>query len=50
MLVREFRTLVGSSTAKQIIIVTSSLGSIELSAHLPGLANGYSVARAALNM
>ncbi len=50
VLVREFLPLVRKSEAKRVLVITSSLGSIENAAFLPNLANGYSVARAALNM
>ncbi|KAK3323657.1 putative short-chain dehydrogenases/reductase [Cercophora scortea] len=49
-LYRAFLPLIRKSTAKKIVQVTSVLGSIELAAGSPGLANGYSVAKAALNM
>ncbi|KAK3688353.1 putative short-chain dehydrogenases/reductase [Podospora appendiculata] len=49
-LYRAFLPLVRKSSAKKIVQLTSVLGSIQLAAGSPGLANGYSVAKAALNM
>jgi short-subunit dehydrogenase involved in D-alanine esterification of teichoic acids len=50
VLVREFLPLVRKSEKKRILVVSSGLGSIQHAAFMPNLANGYSVARAALNM
>ncbi|KAH8660395.1 putative short-chain dehydrogenases/reductase [Xylariales sp. PMI_506] len=50
LVVREFLPLIRKSQAKRIVVITSALGSIESAIHTPGLADGYSVARAALNM
>jgi len=50
MVVREFLPLIKKSNDKKIMVITSALGSIERAAFLPNLANGYSIARAALNM
>ena len=50
LLLREFTPLVSKSQAKKILILTSVLGSIEIGYGMPGLANAYSVAKAALNM
>ncbi len=50
VLLREFLPLVRKSEKKKILIVTSGLGSIQNAAFLPGLADGYSLSRAALNM
>ena len=49
-LVRAFLPLVRASKDKSITIITTQLGSIEIGAMLPGLANAYSVSKAALNM
>lgn len=48
--IREFLPLIRKSEAKRILVVTSGLGSIQNAVFLPNLANGYSIARAALNM
>ncbi|KAF8877998.1 hypothetical protein BD779DRAFT_1228150 [Infundibulicybe gibba] len=45
-----FLPLVKKSSAKKIVFITSQLGSLEIGAQLPGLANAYSVSKAALNM
>ncbi len=50
LLIREFLPLISRSQSKKILILTSILGSIELGYGLPGLANAYAVAKAALNM
>ncbi|KAG9233059.1 putative short-chain dehydrogenases/reductase [Amylocarpus encephaloides] len=50
LLLKEFVPLVRKSEAKRILVITSVLGSIQLGASMPGLANGYSVGKAALNM
>jgi len=49
-LLRAFLPSIRKSKVKKILILTSQLGSIELGAHMPNLANAYSVAKAALNM
>lgn len=49
-LLREFLPLVRKSQAKKILVITSILASIELGGYMTGLANGYSVSKAALNM
>jgi len=49
-LVRAFLPLVRKSNDKTINIVSSQLGSIQIGAMLPGLADAYSVSKAALNM
>ncbi|KAF8885511.1 hypothetical protein BD779DRAFT_1533544 [Infundibulicybe gibba] len=45
-----FLPLIRKSQAKKLVFVSSELGSLELGGHLPGLANAYSVSKAALNM
>ncbi|KAH6888443.1 putative short-chain dehydrogenase [Thelonectria olida] len=50
LVVREFLPLIRKSEAKRVLVVSSALGSLQNAAYLPNLANGYSVARAALNM
>ncbi len=50
LLLREFVPLVSKSKAKKILVLTSILGSTEIGYRMPGLANAYSVAKAALNM
>ena len=50
LLLRAFLPLIRASTQKKIMVLTSSLGSIEIAPNLPGLANTYSVSKAALNM
>ncbi|CAM1504990.1 Fc.00g106270.m01.CDS01 [Cosmosporella sp. VM-42] len=50
LLVREFLPLIRKSELKRVLFITSTLGSIQLAAGLPNLANVYSIARAALNM
>ncbi|KAI5462016.1 putative short-chain dehydrogenases/reductase [Mariannaea sp. PMI_226] len=50
LLLRAFLPLIRKSEAKKVLLVSSSLGSITTASYLPNLANGYSVARAALNM
>jgi NAD(P)-dependent dehydrogenase (short-subunit alcohol dehydrogenase family) len=49
-LFRAFLPLIRLSQEKKILVLTSQLGSIELGASLPDLANAYSVAKAGLNM
>ncbi|KPM34770.1 hypothetical protein AK830_g11801 [Neonectria ditissima] len=49
-LLREFLPLIRKGEAKKILIMTSSLGSVELAGYMTGLANTYSVAKASLNM
>jgi len=49
-LLRTFLPSIKKSKEKKILILTSQLGSIELGAYMPNLANAYSVAKAALNM
>jgi NAD(P)-dependent dehydrogenase (short-subunit alcohol dehydrogenase family) len=50
LLIRAFLPLIRKAPTKKILIISSILASIESAANMPGLANGYSVARAALNM
>jgi NAD(P)-dependent dehydrogenase (short-subunit alcohol dehydrogenase family) len=50
LVLREFVPLVRQSQDKKIVVITSGLGSIQNASHLPNLANGYSVSKAALNM
>ena len=50
LLVREFLPLIRKSKAKKILIITSSVGSIELAPTMPNIGNAYSISRAALNM
>ncbi|KAF7563370.1 hypothetical protein G7046_g708 [Stylonectria norvegica] len=50
LLVREFLPQIRKSEGKKILVVSSTLGSIQVASQLPNLANGYSIARAALNM
>ncbi|KAF8877996.1 hypothetical protein BD779DRAFT_1677064 [Infundibulicybe gibba] len=45
-----FLPLIRKSTVKKFVIITSELGSLEIGGNLPGLANAYSVSKAALNM
>ncbi|KAL7904964.1 putative short-chain dehydrogenases/reductase [Trichoderma velutinum] len=49
-LLRGFLPLVQKSKVKKIMVLTSSLGSIDQAVTTPGLANAYSVAKAGLNM
>jgi len=49
-LLRELLPRITQGKEKKILILTSQLGSIELGAYMPNLANAYSVAKAALNM
>jgi NAD(P)-dependent dehydrogenase (short-subunit alcohol dehydrogenase family) len=48
--IREFTPLVRKSEAKRIAVISSILGSIELGQGFNGLANAYSISKAALNM
>ena len=48
--IRAFLPLIRQSQKKSITIMSSQLGSIEIGAMLPGLANAYSVSKASLNM
>ncbi|KAF7556989.1 hypothetical protein G7Z17_g1069 [Cylindrodendrum hubeiense] len=50
LLIREFLPLIRDGDHKRILIISSVLGSIQRAAFTPNLANGYSIARAALNM
>jgi NAD(P)-dependent dehydrogenase (short-subunit alcohol dehydrogenase family) len=50
LVVRGFLPLVQKSQAKNILIVSSIVGSLTIAANIPDLGNGYSIARAALNM
>jgi NAD(P)-dependent dehydrogenase (short-subunit alcohol dehydrogenase family) len=50
IVVREFLPLIRKSEGKKIGIISSVLGSIEYAGNMIGLANGYSIAKAALNM
>ncbi|KAF8877995.1 hypothetical protein BD779DRAFT_1803795 [Infundibulicybe gibba] len=45
-----FLPLIRKSTAKKFTIITSQLGSLEISPHFASLAGAYSVSKAALNM
>lgn len=45
-----FLPLIRQGRDKKILVVSSVLGSIDQSVNLPGLADSYSVVRAALNM
>jgi len=47
---RAFLPLIRRGNAKKVVFITSDLGSIETGFYLPGLANAYSVGKAALNM
>jgi hypothetical protein len=49
-LLRAFLPSIKMGKDKKILVVTSNLGSIELAANMPNLANTYSVAKAAMNM
>jgi NAD(P)-dependent dehydrogenase (short-subunit alcohol dehydrogenase family) len=49
-LLRSFLPLIRKSSTKKITILTSQLGSVEIGFKLPGLANAYSISKAALNM
>ncbi|OIW30535.1 putative short-chain dehydrogenases/reductase [Coniochaeta ligniaria NRRL 30616] len=49
-LLRAFLPSIKKSKQKKILIISSSLGSIELGGYMPNLANTYSIAKAALNM
>lgn len=49
-LLRAFLPLIRKGEGKKIMAISSVLGSIEQSVNLPGLADQYSVTRAALNM
>ncbi|KAI9147860.1 oxidoreductase [Paramyrothecium foliicola] len=48
--IREFLPLVRKSEAKKIAVISSILGSIDYGYQMVGLANAYSVSKAALNM
>jgi NAD(P)-dependent dehydrogenase (short-subunit alcohol dehydrogenase family) len=50
LLVRGFLPLVCKSKEKKILIITSIVGSLTIAPALINLGNGYSIARAALNM
>lgn len=49
-LLRAFLPSIKKSKQKKIAVITSLLGSIEVGAGLPNLANAYAVSKAALNM
>jgi NAD(P)-dependent dehydrogenase (short-subunit alcohol dehydrogenase family) len=49
-ILQAFLPLIRRGQDKKIVVVTSALGSVEASVNTPGLADIYSVARAALNM
>lgn len=50
LLLREFVPLVRKSQSKKVLVITSTLGSLDYAQYVPNLANGYSVSKAALNM
>ncbi|KAK2022429.1 putative short-chain dehydrogenase [Colletotrichum zoysiae] len=49
-LFRAFVPLIRKSQDKKILIITSTMGSIELAEYTPNMGNAYSVSKAALNM
>jgi NAD(P)-dependent dehydrogenase (short-subunit alcohol dehydrogenase family) len=49
-LLRAFLPLIRKGNDKSITVLSSKLGSIEIGAMLPGLADAYSVSKASLNM
>jgi NAD(P)-dependent dehydrogenase (short-subunit alcohol dehydrogenase family) len=49
-LLRAFLPLIRKGNDKSIAVMSSQLGSIQIGAMLPGLANAYSVSKASLNM
>lgn len=50
LLIRAFLPLIRKSEDKRILLISSILGSVQIATSVPGAVNGYSVARAALNM
>ncbi|TVY55525.1 putative oxidoreductase [Lachnellula cervina] len=50
LLLRAFVPLVRKSQGKKILVITSGLGSTQNAPNTPNLANGYSVAKATLNI
>jgi hypothetical protein len=50
LVVRGFLPLLQKSQTKKILIVSSIVGSLTIASNIPDLGNGYSIARAALNM
>jgi NAD(P)-dependent dehydrogenase (short-subunit alcohol dehydrogenase family) len=50
LLIRAFLPLLRRAPTKKILVISSVLASIETGIKMPGLANGYSISRAALNM
>ena len=50
ILIRAFLPLIRKEKPGKLIFMSSIIGSVELAASMPMLANAYSVSRAALNM
>lgn len=49
-LLRSYLPLIKKGEQKKILVISSVLGSIDRAAYMPGLADAYSISRAALNM